>query len=141
MRRVSQQFHQLPMFMSAREIRSNYQALDADREDYTDWDDPDEPTTQETDDDLFDRKYEEATVNTFHSPNDSRSLADAIVEDGVKNPISLQVPDLNGSQGKPQILGGHHRVAVMEIYKPDSLMPVEHFRGSGEARRSLGRKY
>lgn len=139
---VSQQFKQLPMFMTAHEIRRDYQALDGDRDEVVDdWDAVPETYRPEHDDELFERKYDEAVFNDDHTPGDRRSLRDAIVDDGVKNPVSLQVPDLTGSMGKPQILGGHHRVAVMEAEKPHALMPVEHFRGTQEARRSLGRKY
>lgn len=140
---ISQQFHQLPLFLSAREIRSNYQALDADRrKTYRDggegfW----VQDTAESDNDVYTRKYTESSRNRWHSTNDSRSLTEALVEDGVKNPVSLQVPDARGEEGKPQVLGGHHRIAVMERHKPDALMPVEHFQGQHEAAASLGRKY
>ena len=128
---VSKQFEQLPMFMSAREIRGQYQALDADRKEH-----------EYNDNELFDRKYDEAENNYDHAPNEHRSLKDALLQDGVRNPISLQA-DANkvGLGGKPQILGGHHRVAVMYEHKPDSLMPVAHFNTVVEAVRSLGRNY
>jgi hypothetical protein len=146
---VGQQFHQLPMFMSAREIRAQYQALDGDRDlVYGDdgWNDH-----PETDDQLFDRKYEEAhETDDFDS---GHTLADSVRWDGVRNPISLQVAqekpahrfDLPtptvGSLGKPQILGGHHRLAVMDRHRPDDLMPVAHFEDALQAHKSLGAKY
>ena len=129
---ASPQFKQLPMFMSAREIRSQYQALDGDRETDSDgW--------RESDDDLFDRKYEESYA-TKHLNGDY--LADHIAEHGVENPVSLQADPLNtGSFDKPEILGGHHRIAVMETSRPDDLMPVEHYHSVGEARKSKGVHY
>ena len=148
---VGQQFRQLPMFMSAREIRSQYQAIDGDRKlVYGDDGWYDHP---ETDDQLFSRKYIEAEQDDDHSPGDRRTLRDAVVQDGVKNPISLQIPSEKkpsrfelpnpgtGSHGKPQILGGHHRVAVMDQHRPNDLMPVMHFEDSLQARESLGHKY
>lgn len=144
---LSQQFHQLPMFMSAREIRTDYQALDGDRDDRVahDWDASPEVHRPETDDELFGRKADEAWGDYDHSPNTHLSLGEHILRHGVENPVSLMDPaapkwDM-GSQGKPQILGGHHRVAVMEQEKPTALMPVEHFTSVKEAKRSLGKKY
>jgi hypothetical protein len=141
------------MFMSAREIRSQYQALDGDRLESWNLDEPKSTTGYENDDELFSRKYMEAEGDDDHSPGDRRTLRDAIVQDGVKNPISLQVPPEKkpsrfelpnpgtGSHGKPQILGGHHRVAVMDQDRPNDLMPVMHFEDSLQARESLGHKY
>jgi hypothetical protein len=136
--RAGQQFRQLPMFMSAREIRDQYQALDADRDEVIG--ETDEWT--EDDDELFNRKYDEAENNVDHAAGDSRSLRDALLQDGVKNPISLQADqEQTGSHWKPEILGGHHRVAVMSEHKPDVLMPVEHFEDINDAQRSLGKRY
>lgn len=52
------------------------------------------------------------------------SLANYIHENGIHSPIRLgrQV----GSQGKPQIVGGHHRMAVARQHYPDTLIPVLH---------------
>lgn len=115
---------QLPMFMSAREIRDQYQALDADRA-------RDSGGAPETEDALFARKRREA----FAGP-----LGGSLLEHGVRSPVSLQADWRRpGSQGKPSILGGHHRIAVMDAHRPDELMPVEHFHSVADARRSLGR--
>ena len=157
---ASPQFHQLPMFMSAREIRSQYQALDGDRLEYGE---PEYVGTEdgyittrssnqslkkpylhhvrviESDDELFDRKYEEAS-GTEHFNGDY--LTDHIKEHGIENPVSLQAdPWKTGSLGKPEILGGHHRIAVMETERPDELMPVEHYNSVAEARWSKGIHY
>jgi hypothetical protein len=141
--RAGQQFRQLPMFMTAREIRSDYQALDGDRRESK------IRYGKERDDEVFSRKYNEAseeprTWDRYKSRwlSGGPSLTEQIQSEGVRNPVSLQV-DLNktGSRGKPEILGGHHRVAVMEAHKPDTLMPVEHFDNSWNAGVSLGKKY
>ena len=127
------------MFMSAREIRRDYQGLDSDRYDVIRWglDNDGDDDGIENDRELFDRKFEEA---------DDSGLLDDLTRGrgrkGVENPISLQAdPKKTGSLGKPEILGGHHRVAAMEYLRPDELMPVEHFDNPAQARRSLGDRY
>lgn len=133
--RAGQQFRQLPMFMSAREIRQDYQALDGDRDEIID----EFNERIEDDPDLFARKYKEASQYPSGLTN---PLAGDILRHGVKNPISLQEDHtVTGSRKKPEILGGHHRVAVMERHKPDTLMPVEHFESQPHAAESLRDKY
>ena len=143
---VGQQFHQLPMFLSAREIRSTYRALDADRHDVIDdWEADHETTRPETDDELFDRKYDDAIdkdeIGAETGPNSRSSLRDHLLEHGVHNPVSLELPGQSLSGLKPQILGGHHRVAVMSKHKPDALIPVEHHTDRNAAERHLGERY
>jgi hypothetical protein len=143
--RAGQQFRQLPMFMSAREIRNQYQAIDGDRSDTH----PLRPHPRpenfdkwiENDDQLFNRKYEESWAPN-RKVSSGRTLGDDILKHGVENPVSLQVDlEKTGSAKKPEILGGHHRLAVMGVHKPDELMPVEHFKDSYEAGTSLGPRY
>jgi hypothetical protein len=144
------------MFMSAREIQAKYQPLDADRggqNGSNDWTTlssggGEYPTARswgghhtrrtstggskyykrtegpETDEALWERKAEEA---------DDYGLANEIREEGVQHPVSLGRE--MGSMGKPQIVGGHHRIAVMAEEAPDELMPVLHFQSFGQARR------
>lgn len=63
-----------------------------------------------------------------HVADGHPSLADSIRQHGVEKPITLEAPkwsaQYDGSQGKPQILGGHHRYAVMREERPNDLMPV-----------------
>jgi hypothetical protein len=133
--RAGQQFRQLPMFMSAREIMDRYQPLDGDRDAVLGETDE----RLEDDGELYARKYDEAE-NTY--PDWDVSLKDSILQHGVKNPVSLQADDYHvGSQDKPEILGGHHRVAVMGEHKPDTLMPVEHFESQWQAQSSLRDRY
>lgn len=103
------------MFMSANEITARYQPLDADREE-DGWSGP------ETNDELWERKANEAW---------DEGLAQGIIEHGVKKPVSLG--QAVGSEGKPQIVGGHHRLAVMREESPDELMPVLHYRDLSQA--------
>lgn len=142
------QFQQLPMFMTPREIMAKYQPLDGDREDVVDdWDADYEETRPETDAELWDRKFDE-THEKDHTgdeywadDNNAPSLHDSVRDEGVRNPISLQFPDRVGSQGKPQVLGGHHRLVVAEAYRPDDLVPVEHFKNPRRAQKSLKGRY
>lgn len=114
---VGAQFRQLPMFMSAREIKSQYDPWHGDFED-----------DYETPGELWDRKYEESVDFGYHM---------TIPKEGVRRPVALEVVDpwWNGNK-KPEIMGGHHRIEVMSRHKPDSLMPVEHFDDFYGARRS-----
>ena len=52
------------------------------------------------------------------------SLYESIQEGGVQHPVHLGTQF--GSQGKPQIVGGHHRIAVALDTRPDDLIPVLH---------------
>jgi hypothetical protein len=149
---VGQQFHQLPMFMTAREIRAGWQVLDGDREgqhgsmDWPSWSFKASGWTRthsgmdvhahhpksefgerrENDDEVFDRKREEADNYGMGSEDDEPTLYEDIVRNGVQKPVTLQDPTVRtrGSLGKPEILGGHHRIAVMDLEKPNTYMPV-----------------
>jgi hypothetical protein len=142
------QFEQLPMFMSAREITTSHQPLDFDRQSVNAEGHPPEwyrihrgmstndaykhhgPFVQENDDQLYDRKRQEA---------ESRPLAQDIKDHGVGMPVLLEDgsnPHGGGAQGRRQIVGGHHRVAVMLDHAPDQLMPVRWHRDLRDAQRS-----
>jgi len=129
---------QMPMFMSAHEILQSHHPLAGDRrsrEDALDeqggsestqtpygWDEEQE---HESDQQLWDRKYEEAH---------SQGLAEHISEHGVQSAIQLGTtrqshPD-NPNIMKPEIVGGHHRVAVMAEEHKHNLMPVLFYSGS-----------
>jgi hypothetical protein len=130
---------QLPMFMTANEIRHNYRALDLDRE----WDNL--KGSEETDDEVFARKLDESKKKErtgYHEtgPEEYGSLHDSIAELGVHNPVSLS---LSSSQWvKPQVLGGHHRIASMQDTRPNDYMPVVHVDGdNNEAKKQLGHMY
>jgi len=150
---VSQQFEQLPMFMSAREIMKTYRPLEGDRE--VVW--PGErgkrslywhPQKVETSADLYERKRQESLDRSGSAG--TMSLYDDIADNGPENPVSLQLkgavePGTMESgpsmDRRPQVLGGHHRLAVMAAERPDDLMPVEHFRDLWQARGWLQDRY
>lgn len=89
-------------FMSVRDIFENYQPSDHDR-----------LNPQETDDELWSRKKAFAGV---------RGLEKDIKKNGIQVPISLGYE--YGSQMKPTIWGGHHRLAVARDINPDMEVPV-----------------
>ena len=178
---------QLPLMMTAREIRHHYRALDGDREDVYDGENN---YRDETDDELYERKLYEAgdapseyghhqtsPQSTNHRGADddwglystcsgSRTPSDSLYDDlpeeksvyerlrdsnfNVRNPISLQFKDRarpgwdslqEKEDPRPEVLGGHHRIAVMSEYAPDKLMPVNHEPDIWSARTSLKDRY
>jgi len=131
---ASPQFHQLPMFMSAREIKSQYQPLDADRlsvnaDGHAEAFGVKGPfSLMESDYQLYARKLRES----------GGDLERDIMANGVTNPILLEDgtdPNGGGWHGRMQIVGGHHRVAVMLRRAPDQLMPVEHHKNLRAAKK------
>ena len=60
------------------------------------------------------------------------SLGESIEETGVQSPIRLG--SRIGSEDKPQIVGGHHRLAVQTQLDPNKLVPVLHHDDIWEAR-------
>jgi hypothetical protein len=59
----------------------------------------------------------------------------------VTHPISLGTGGKPGMLGKPQIVGGHHRVAAQFDQDPDRLMPVVHYRDIHDAQADKTRRY
>lgn len=135
---------QLPMLLSAREILKNYRAIDGDRNPRIVSDEHENPThlRLETDAEIMERKYSDSTApESMQSQIHGAGLSDRLWHDKyeIKKPIPLQVAgdgykhkrvaEANrGAPGdpRPQILNGHHRVAVMMQEQPDRLMPVVH---------------
>ena len=74
-------------------------------------------------------------VDDYYSGGDT--LHSKIKSEGVKNPVHLG--QTGGMQGKPQIVGGHHRIAASMDIDADKLIPVIHHRDLKEA-RSKGSK-
>lgn len=116
--------NQLKMFMSAHEIKGEYQPLDGDRSGY------------ETDDEVWERKLDEATNNRTHWDDDEGVLTrypatqtEHIRQHGVTQPVHLGSGNSWGDSNKRQVAGGHHRIAVMGHLNPDQLMPVLHHTG------------
>jgi hypothetical protein len=94
---------QLKMFMSPREISSQYGLGDMiDREDST-------PSA------LLARKYRES----------AGPLRSSIVSKGIETPIDISMTDAD-DQPNPVVADGHHRLAVGLRHDPDRLAPVRH---------------
>lgn len=138
-----QQFTQLPMFMSAREITQSHQSLFGDRKRI------DRGLHRENDAMLYRRKYEEAKDSTDDEWSDfSTSHRDHMQKYGVTSPVHLgvtprglggfadnpgvrariqDVADMTQGQDRdwrPVVAGGHHRIGTMLHEQPDRLMPV-----------------
>lgn len=144
---------QLPMWLTAREIRSNYQGFDNDRKS------SEQGLFRDGDVALFERKLTESELQSVDGEElplkivvgedgisdavgDGWSLADDVRVNGVKYPVSLQIDfRRKGRLGKPEILGGHHRIAVMEEYRPDDLIEVRFYDDMYEAQGDLKDKY
>lgn len=73
-------------------------------------------------------------------PHEASPLADVAREKGTAGlgPISLGSLGGPGSMGKPEVVGGHHRIAAMTMHAPNTLMPTAHFRDIQHARWSGG---
>ena len=133
---------QLPMFMTGREIQQHFRPLEGDREEIYNREKND--TRKETDTELWTRKLDESRNNSFNPRENkfgftsARSLSESIKEHGVQNPVSLQ---LFTKPGTSQVLGGHHRIAVMAAEHPNKLMPVEFYESWGHAKNDKGPNY
>ena len=73
-----------------------------------------ERAAPETDEQMYHRKLGESNAS---------GLTKSIKEQGVKMPISLAT-ETQGRSGRPNVAGGHHRLAVMANLNPDQLLPV-----------------
>ena len=95
------------------------------------------PKTVETDEQLWARKREQAKgdvtsgmltmAKTGYGHQGEKTLYEHVTEHGVENPIAL------GTQFPREIMGGHHRLAVMAAERPNDYMPVIHVSDTGEA--------
>lgn len=122
---------QLPMFLTAKEIKDNYYPLPGDFISAT-----------ETREDLWKRKAQESREG---SPGDARkkttkeTLADSIAREGVRNPVTLGMePNRGMGADKPFVYGGHHRVATAAQINPNMLVPVTNAEGRFDS--TTGRK-
>jgi len=209
-KRGAQQFQQLQMFMTPREILHHYQPLDADLMGAGTMGRSGQPSSGtpasvamntggtnvrhgrvrfgsdtggtfqastygtkyraagETHEEMMDRKLEESQwenmvgrrtkVGTSWYGSDSyvppphermslgsqgeeESLYESIAKHGVEHPVSLGTFGSHGSQGKPEIVGGHHRLAAQFDLNPNQPIPVVHYRDIWDARHDPTRKY
>lgn len=92
----------------------------------------------ETREQLLARKVAEAETSTVHGQHTrygqripaiggEKTMAQSIAEEGVKDPVWLATPDtkeIGIYEGKPEIYGGHHRIATAAKYAPDRLIAI-----------------
>ena len=81
---------------------------------------------------------ESGAEREFADKHDDRSLYEKIAttEGGVTHPVHLGTGGETGSQDKPMVYGGHHRIAAMAHLNPDQLIPVLHYSNFWDARDS-----
>jgi hypothetical protein len=114
------QWTQLPMFMSAREITQQYAPAETDKH----W--LSGSQRSESSGELWSRKAKEAETGVYGDrPYKLRSgergtLYDSIKEEGIEKPVPL---------GAKQVIDGHHRVAAQFAIDPDRQIPVTHREG------------
>lgn len=109
------------MFMTPREIASQFSPHDADREDTM--------RGEEDDFQVWRRKAKEAVTGDYmeSSNMDPVPLAPQLEAEGMKNPINLMHGERSLQTGRPMLGDGHHRLGYSLYTKPDSLVPVEHY--------------
>lgn len=112
------QFAQLPMFMTARELRHETTPGDFVARKFG---------VPQSVEDMWDRKTRESESPRNDYWNDSNeSLAALIRREGVKEPVWLTH---ERGMPRPTLSDGHHRVAAAHRINPNSLLPVEHSEG------------
>lgn len=157
---------QLKLLMTPQEIKSGYQPLDADREQRQG---PiargGEPTSRPRRTDMgyndaipnaaegspgFQRRMKdfrrESVAHTWarkaQEANES-GLTESIHEHGTVYPVTLG--DVPGLEGKPQITGGHHRIAAADQIGGEQYLQVIHHHGLIEGAvmslRQMGKQY
>ena len=110
------QFRQLPMFMTAQELKTEVTPGDFKASHYG---------VPQNVNDMWSKKYRESQTRpadpfVWDTPDQPR-LSKSIKRDGVKNPVDVWHYD------DEQILAdGHHRVATAHAISPNYLIPVEH---------------
>jgi len=101
------QFKQLPMFMTAHELRHGTVAQDAEAYEHPDimWRD----------------KTRRAQRTDYHGWGRIRD-----VESGVREPVKVDHRYPDDVEHPPVLFDGHHRVAAAYSHNPQALVPVEH---------------
>lgn len=112
---------QLVMYKTPTEIMGEYDPLEGDME------------LGETPKNTWDRKAKESLTGfsgnsrnlAFHQSHPD-TLANSIKRDGVQNPVTLEPRNLDDIQDRPQVFGGHHRIAIASKINPNMLIPVSY---------------
>jgi hypothetical protein len=111
---------QLAMYKTPKEIITDYNPLRGDIR------------GGETPKDTWERKAEEGrkglsgnSRNEAFSEGHPDTLANSIRREGVQNPVTIQPKDLTFGY-RPEVFGGHHRIATASKINPNMLIPVEY---------------
>ena len=114
---------QLAMYKTPKEIMSEYNPLRGDIR------------SGETPKDTWKRKAEEgrtglsgnSRIDSFYGvkEDDPDTLENSIKREGVQNPVTIQPKDLTFGY-RPEVFGGHHRIATANKINPNMLVPVEY---------------
>ena len=126
---------QLAMYKTPQEIMSEYNPLKGDMHGF------------ESVSDTWSRKAREGRTglsgnsrNEAFSESHPDTLANSIKREGVQNPVTLQTKDLTFGM-RPEVFGGHHRIATANKINPNMLVPVsyaESFSGASTNQRRQG---
>jgi hypothetical protein len=82
----------------------------------------------------LERKAQEKSDARYEKWN-GPSIWDSVRTGGVQQPVHLG--QQFGEQGKPQIVGGHHRIAAATDTRPNDLIPVLHHESIDAAKSTL----
>lgn len=114
---IGQQWHQLPMFQTPRELRSSGMTF-GDMPDTFEIGD----TAESANEKLRVKKISQSRWPGSAGRTSADSLHDSIEREGVKEPLHVEHYGDRGSM----LLNGHHRFFSQEEHDPDRLMPVSH---------------
>ena len=106
---------QLAMFLTPKEIQSRGVSPHEKSAENYNW----HEERQESDEELWTRKFEEAHEWDTHGTKKPYDLATDIAKHGVKKPVKL-------STKSGYVTNGYHRVAAAATYRPKDLIPVEY---------------
>src|SRR5262245_52200758 len=68
------------------------------------------------------------------------SIHESVRSEGVQHPVWLATGQFSKTTGKPEILGGHHRIAAAYETAPDRYIPVTHAENIWTARMKVNKR-
>jgi hypothetical protein len=131
---------QLPLFAMAKDLKPAVKVLEGDRTitDRLPTDSPelaethgyDEQYRYETDDEVWDRKLNEASIPGQYEkpgapPSEWSSLREDITRNGMYRPVRVAASHDKPNEPPGVVLNGHHRIAAMAADHPDSWVNVD----------------
>jgi len=141
----------MPMFMTGPEIKTHYNPLEGDRNEVSEGSGKTaQDYRQETNPEFWNRKLSESkqgrkkieesgregAVGSSVQPTKIKtSLATHVKKNGFPGFVSVETGFHPHDYRTPEILGGHHRIALAAAQFPNHLLPVKHFDSMAEAQR------